>query len=109
MKIIKTKLVRYLNASAITIWPIIFAEPDYEMYPGIIQHETVHYYQGRRWAIYGLGVGLLVWWFLYMLVLPVGWNPFRKKWEKEAYRAEGFSDEQIDEFMRKPPYYLWWM
>ena len=74
----------------------------------IEKHEAVHYAQQRRWALWGVGVGLLVWFALYLLALPVGWNPWRYRWEREAYRANGFTDEEIAAMMREPPYYLWW-
>ena len=72
-------------------------------------HELVHWNQQRTWAIRGLGVGLLVWYFLYLFVLPFLWNPFRRRWETEAFRkAEALTDQQIDEVLKRPPYLLRW-
>lgn len=113
--IVKTKLVRLLKASAITVFPFIFVDPYYLDYPALydieklLLHESIHIEQQKKWAIYGLGIGLLVWWALYLLALPVGWNSFRKKWETEAYLAEGYSQTTIDTILKRAPYYLWWM
>lgn len=110
MKVIQTKWVGLFNAGAITIFPFIFIDPIFKegsfQYLSTFKHEMVHYNQQKHWALYGLGVGLLVWYALYLLALPVGWNPFRKKWEMEAYRAQGFSEAHINEIMKQSPYYL---
>lgn len=44
----------------------------------VIRHEEVH---ERQW----MEVGFLKFYFLYLFCLPVLWNPWRKKWELEAY------------------------
>ena len=106
---VETKFVETFCAGAITVWPFIFINPKYANDEEMIKHESVHCEQQRRWFIWGLGIGLVVWWLLYVLVLPFGWNYFRKKWETEAYRAEGMKDEEITATLKKPPYYLWWM
>ena len=41
--------------------------------------------------------------------LPIWFNPFRARMERDAYRAEGFTDLQIDQKLRKAPYYLRWV
>jgi hypothetical protein len=51
-------------------------------------------------------IGLLVWFAFYLLALPALWNPWRRKWETEAYRSEGLTDEQIDELLSRAPYWL---
>jgi hypothetical protein len=110
--IVKTKLVGWFGASAITVFPFIFIAPDVtsdpQVYASTLKHENVHIGQQKRWAIYGLGVGLLAWFFCYELLLPVGWNPFRRKWETAAYEAEGYTIDQINVWMKEAPYYLWW-
>lgn len=109
MVIIETTLVRRLQARAVTVWPLLFVDPDTILDGVLLRHEGEHAKQQRRWAIYGLGIGLLVWHFLYLLVLPVGWNPFRERWERQAYQAgERYSDQMIDGILLKAPYYLWW-
>ena len=105
--IVKTKFVLRFNAAAITVFPFIFVDPDYLNEPGILKHEETHLAQQKLWAIYGLGVGLLAWFFVYLLCLPVWYNYFRRKWETEAYQAgQGYTVEQINEILRQPPYYL---
>jgi hypothetical protein len=44
----------------------------------IILHEEIH---EKQW----MQVGFFKFYFLYLFCLPVGWNPWRKKWELEAY------------------------
>jgi hypothetical protein len=106
--VVRTKAVRLARAGAITVWPLLLVDPEIELTEARVAHEGTHGEQQRRWFIYGLGVGLIVWWLLYLLALPVGWNWWRARWEREAYRAEGRSDDAIDEVLREPPYYLWW-
>ena len=106
--VVKTKILPR-GAIAFTAWPWIFVHPDFANSASLILHEGVHYRQQQRWAIRGLGVGLLFWFALYLLVLPVGWNPWRRKWETEAMLAEGRRSIEIDIALRRAPYYLWWM
>ena len=108
--IIQTKKVSWFKAAAITAWPFIFIDPAYARDQRMLAHEMVHMNQQRTWAIWGLGVGLLVWHFLYLFCLPVGWNYFRHKWESEAMSvADGWGDRTIKAVLREAPYYLWWM
>jgi hypothetical protein len=114
--IIQFKPVNWVGACAITVFPIIFVDPgirqayDRKVPLGlaIIRHEKTHLAQQKRWLIWGLGVGLIAWWLAYLLFLPVGWNPFRRKWETEAMRAEGRQDAVINKILKEVPYYLWW-
>jgi len=107
-KVVQTSVVRWFRASAITVWPFIFVMSD-NLPSWVLKHERVHAEQQRRWALYGLGVGLLVWWALYLIALPVGWNWWRARWEREAYLAVGMPKEAIEHELHKAPYYLWWM
>lgn len=108
--IIKTNIVHWFKACAITAYPFIFASNLLKgpVLKQILIHEMVHWTQQRRWFFWGLGVGLLVWYLLYLLVLPVGWNPFRRKWETEAMRAAGVMGQEISWKLKRAPYYLWW-
>jgi hypothetical protein len=55
----------------------------------IVAHEEIH---EKQW----MAVGFLKFYFLYLFCLPVLWNPWRKKWETEAYKgAEKLTDEEI--------------
>jgi hypothetical protein len=105
--IIETRLLPP-GAIAVTIWPLILVHPSVAKNARVLRHEGVHFEDQRRWFIYGLGVGLLVWWLLYLLALPVGWNPMRSHAERRAMRAEGRRDDEIRWALRKAPYYLWW-
>lgn len=105
--IIRTRLVSVFRAAAITAWPFIFVSPQYADDPMLLVHESIHLAQQRRWAVYGVGVGLLAWWFLYLLCLPVAFNRCRRAWETEAYRrGNGLDDETIAELLKHAPYYL---
>lgn len=107
--IVRTRAVSFFGAGGITVFPFIFLHP--LAGEKTEAHEKVHYRQQKRWALYGLGVGLIVWFLLYLLVLPVGWNPFRARWEMEAFKeAEGYPEEFVrNRIFPEKPYYLWWM
>ena len=100
-------------ASAITIWPCVLVSRDVASWSErtrdlLLVHESVHLAQQRRWFVRGLGVGLLAWWLLYLLCLPIGWNPFRRRAELEAYRAQGVPDSATMILLRLAPYWLRW-
>lgn len=97
MIVIENNILWRVGIPGLTIFPLVFVAPDR---PKALLHEGKHWEQQRRWFIRGLGVGLIVWFLLYLLVLPVLWNPFRRKWETEAYRAEGMDEEKIEKRMR---------
>lgn len=93
-------------------------------------HEAVHVVQQTRWFLYGLipGVigagfllgfygwtfwilpclfcGIIAWLALYFCFWPTGSNHFRRKWETEAFEAQGLDQKTIAEILRLPPYYL---
>ena len=102
--------VHLIGAWAVTVWPLVLVSPEVPRWAmeRLLTHERVHLAQQRRWAVYGLGVGLLLWYALYLLCLPYGWNPFRARWEREAMRAEGRCDAAIRETLRGAPYWLRW-
>jgi len=105
--IVKTKSVIWFGASAITVYPFIFVHPALANDEAIMKHEQVHCEQQKRWATYGVGIGLLAWFFLYSLCLPIGYNPFRRKWETEAYqKGQGYDLDTINEILKHAPYYL---
>lgn len=129
--VIRTRIIPP-GAAAFTVWPWIFVHPRYAGRPSLLLHESKHLEQQRRWFFPGLGVGIvaafclwvncfplwlevpivimasLPWYSLYLLALPAGWNPFRARWEREAMRAEGRSDKEITEALKRAPYYLVW-
>lgn len=58
----------------------------------IFKHEEIHEKQAKRTG------GWFIWTWLYLIGFPLGlpffWNPWRKKWELEAYiKGTGFSKE----------------
>jgi hypothetical protein len=94
------------NIGAVTIFPfIIIAKGCGDDIT--VMHEGVHYMQQRNWFRYGIGIGLLLWFFVYIFVLPCYWNPFRRKWETEAYsHANGYDADTIDMILGLAPYWL---
>lgn len=93
--------------SGATIYPFVFLFKGHTEHTKA--HELVHIRQQRRWWKYGGPLGLLAWLFLYAFVLPVGWNPWRWKWEYEAYKeGSKFGDFGIERKLRRFPYMLWW-
>ena len=96
------------GSCAFAAYPFIFVHPGWKDNERTLLHEMAHYLRQRRWVICGLGIGLLAWFALYLLFLPVGWNPFRRRWETEAMLTEGRSAPEISTSLREAPYYLWW-
>ena len=99
------------SIAAITVWPFIFISKeqvsDLDNLRVILKHEDIHLAQQRRWAIYGLGIGLIVWFFLYELCLPIWYNPWRRKWETEAYsKGNNLDNGSIDIILQGEPYFL---
>ena len=97
------------GALAFTAYPVIFVSREVvspTRLGNLLLHERVHLGQQRRWALFGLGVGLLAWWVLYLAALPMWWNPLRRSAETEAYRAQGFTDSQINTWLTQAPYWL---
>ena len=99
-------LMDAIGTDAITVWPWIFVRNGHDPSPELMAHERVHLEQQRRWAIYGLGAGLVLWFALYLLALPVWWNPWRRRWETEAMRAQGMKADEIETALQGRPYWL---
>jgi hypothetical protein len=110
-RVIETNIIRALQAIGLTFYPFIFVAKglDAEQRASLLTHENVHWEQQRTWAKYSLGLGLLAWYALYLLALPVGWNPWRRKWEAAAMKVQGRTDAEILERLKHAPYYLWFL
>jgi hypothetical protein len=110
--VVRTNKVHWFRAGAITVFPFIFVSDALgtgTAFERILDHENIHYEDQKAWCIWGLGIGLVAWFVLYLLVLPIGWNPFRWHWEAKAMRqADNLPPEEIAWRLRQPPYYLWW-
>lgn len=64
----------------------------------MIKHESIHLRQQKE-------VGVIKYLFLYLFCLPFFINPWRTKWEIEAYReAQGLSDDEIYEILSSKMY-----
>ena len=96
---------------AITIYPWIVASKSTwsdPAWPRVLKHEQKHLEQQGAWYARAWLFGLLAWFVLYELCLPIAWTPFRRRWEREAYAAgQGLSPEQTDVILRLAPYWLW--
>lgn len=57
----------------------------------IIKHENIHLKQQKN--------HLLKYLFLYIFVFPLFYNPWRYKWEYEAYTKSGTSIEQTKKYL----------
>ena len=67
-------------AEAITFGNTVFIKDKSRNNPAILAHEAVHSRQQAEHPVW--------FWVSYLLLLPVGWNPFRTRWEAEAYAEE---------------------
>lgn len=62
-----------------TIGETVYFPKSYSIVPGsVMTHELVHVRQQKE-------VGLFKYLMLYLFALPILWNPWRFKWELEAY------------------------
>ncbi len=108
MAIKEIKIKWWFGFTALTIYPFIF-------YVGSLsestrRHELIHIDQQGKWCKWYTFwiVGLLAWFFMYFLVLPIGWNYWRYKWEYEAFtKGSGYSDSLAKEILNRN-YLLWW-
>ncbi len=66
----------------------------------ILKHEKVHLQQQEE-------VGLIKYIFLYSFCLPILWNPWRYKWEMEAYTKSGTSKQQTEKYLSS--FYYGWL
>jgi len=73
--LVKTNLIP-AGFDAVSAWPFIFVRPQMADNRGLIEHETVHYREQRRWLC-------LPWWIAYLLV-----PSFRQAAEVRAYRRQ---------------------
>lgn len=73
------------------IWPFgIFLAEDAEKWSKrtkwrVLRHEETHLMQQYQWYSTAWVFGLLAWYVCYVFLLPFWFNPFRWKWEMEAY------------------------
>jgi len=64
----------------------------------ILEHELIHIKQQQE-------VGLVKYLFLYLFALPFGWNPWRYKWEFEAYtEGSGMTEEHARSILHSSSY-----
>jgi hypothetical protein len=68
----------FRNNSFTTIGETIYCPPGMTPDEDTIRHESIHMAQQKE-------VGLIKFMFLYLFCLPCFYNPWRKKWELEAY------------------------
>jgi hypothetical protein len=105
--IINFKIIKigwFFGFSGLTIYPLIF---NVSLSGWGLKHEKIHLEQQHKWYSVLWYFGVLAWLFCYLMILPVGWNPFRYKWEYEAYKnGQGYSDMKIREVLKKE-YFLW--
>ena len=106
VKFIKIKW--FFGFGAVTIYPFIFYVDC--LSNSTRRHELIHWEQQKRWASwYSLWIfGWLAWFFCYLLVLPVGINPFRWKWEHEAFIRGSEYTESFTKEILKNQYLLFW-
>lgn len=82
-----------------TVYPHIYVSEEFYFWPKslrerIIKHEEVHLKQQKE-------VGVFKYFFLYLFILPIFWNPWRYNWEIEAYTATGHSLAVAKKYLRK--------
>ncbi len=53
-----------------------------------LEHELVHVSQQAEHGLW--------FWLSYLVLLPIGWNPWRRRWEGEAYAVQAKAGCPID-------------
>ena len=81
-----------------TIYPHIYLTRDYHLKEKkvqvfLIKHENVHLEQQKE-------NGLIKFLFLYIFAFPILWNPYRYKWELEAYQKAGMGKENAKKHIK---------
>lgn len=81
----------------------LYIPRNHEISDSLIRHENIHVEQIKR-------EGLLKYYFLYLFCLPLFYNPWRKKWELEAYiNGSKITEQMALEKIRKVSYgWLLW-
>ncbi len=85
-----------------TIGKTIYYPKDHPPTLEIVAHESIHFAQQTE-------VGFVKYLFLYLFCLPFLYNPWRYKWEFEAYtKGSGYSEEQTKKILKSYKYgWLW--
>ena len=78
MKVIPVPNWLLFWAVAFTLGQRVFIRVAYKDDPVVLSHEQIHVLQYAR-------EGLFKFLFLYLFALPLLWNPWRARWEAEAY------------------------
>lgn len=103
MRIKEKNLLWYLtfpfaHKNYTTIGKTIYYPKDKKPSQRIIDHEYIHYLQQKKY-------GLLKFLFLYLFAFPLFYNPWRYKWEYEAYKkGSHLNDETIRELLSSYKY-----
>jgi hypothetical protein len=81
-----------------TIGHTIYHPKGEDVTPEELAHEMIHVRQQEE-------VGIVKFLFLYMLCLPLFWNPWRTKWELEAYtKGSGLTAAQAHRLLESWAY-----
>lgn len=79
------------------IYPRIYLQKNFYLLPKslqerILKHEAVHLKQQEQ-------TGIFKFLFLYIFILPIFYNPWRYKWEYEAYKSTGHNPSWIKQML----------
>ncbi|MBI5871675.1 hypothetical protein HZB88_01165 [archaeon] len=91
-------LTIFANPNCTTaIYPHIYLQKNFYELPAslqnrILKHEAVHLSQQKK-------TGTLKFLFLYIFILPFFYNPYRYKWEYEAYSSTGHKPDYIKKIL----------
>jgi hypothetical protein len=88
-----------------TIWDTVYCPHDRKPSVDIMAHEAIHSRQQKEWG----KLAVPVWIWLYLVGFPLGlpffFNPWRKKWEFEAYtKGSLFSEKYTLSILRSYRY-----
>ncbi len=80
-----------------TLYPHIYVSKEFHTFSKttqerILKHEKIHLEQQKK-------QGIFKFLFLYVFAFPLLYNPWRYKWEWEAYTKSGTSEKQTKEYL----------
>lgn len=89
--------VKWLPMAGITLFGRIFVRDLSDTL--VIHHEAIHARQQHEHPLW--------FWLSYLFLLPVLWNPYRARWEAEAYAVQakaGVPVESLAAYLAGPSY-----
>ena len=83
------RLWEWFPANAVTAFGTVWVKDRFRNNGVILHHESIHIGQQAKHPVW--------FWVSYLFCLPLGWNPWRMRWEAEAYAVDVRAGGDINE------------